>query len=1422
MRRKILSMILAVLMIFSVIPATMISADGGSSTSTGSNGVNFSKQAVPHWSDGAPDGTYDIIMQAYTTGTVTTATTSTPTDIVLVLDMSGSMGYSDNKNLNKLVTAVNGFIDTTKTQNDSVADANKKHRIAVVSFGDSASTVADLTVVDGSSATTLKNKISKLTPYGATRTDLGIEKAGTLLAARTDAAGRNTVVIMFTDGQPCSSGSTYQAATAGKTINKALELKNAGYTVYTIGIADELSSASAPETDPTTNGTKTNQFMHYVSSNYPKAYATSKIKWTLLGPTEEWDLKSGTDKTGGTAKTGYYFAPASDLSAVFDSISASIGAPTVSLGATATVVDTISNNFTIPSGTSSVTLETAAKTASDWDYAKPVTDASITASISGNTLTVSGFDFDSKYVSTTPRTVDGADYYGEKLIIKINVAPNYDEIDKLTLTDGQIPTNSGDAAVKSSDGTVVATATTPYAQAYALKYVVDGTTIKTIYRFHGSNVTVEAAPTKTGHTFSGWSTSDVEGFTSATENFKMPAYNATISGTFSANTHDVTYTWSGDVPSGVTLPAGSTGVAYGTTVTVADVPTAAGYTFDGWKKDGAITTSFSMPDANVTLVGVWSKNTNTAYKVEHYLEKLDGTYALQDTENLSGTTGETATATAKTYEGFTYDSTVTGTVPSGTIAGDGSLVLKLYYTRNSYKVTYEYTGIVPTDATALPAEATYKYGEEVTVAAAATATGYTFSGWRTLDISAFEPSDLSFNMPAKDVAFSGTFEAIPAGTYYVESYYEGLDGKYGTPDRQTFTDKKVGEEATAAPTTKTGFTFDEVTTDVENTGNCAYDSVTKTVSGTVTDGREDVLVLKLYYSRNNHKVTYEYIGTVPAGASKLPDSGEYDYGATVEVATNATAAGYIFSGWSAAGVTVTDGKFTMPDDTVRFVGSFTEQTPNSYTVTYYVDGSINQIITVNEKTVHTLVQPINIASDRVFGGWTKVVNADGTDITVTDGKFTMPSSNVSVYGTTTAKEVPGTGTYTVTYYVNDRVYQSIEVKAGTVHNVIAQPVALVNMVFFGWSAPINLTTGEQIAKANTSFIMPAADVKIEGTYLNVAPAVLRGTITIAKTLTAPSDFNKKTSFEFGIYKENGTTLELVETVVVKAGESVTKTLDKGVYYIYELNAEVDGYTLESICSNKKNMVNVTSGSANGISFENVYKKPELSTTEHFAYIIGTNEGLVKPEANITRAEAATIFFRMLTDESRDYYWSETNRFSDVNEGDWYNIAVSTLANAGIIMGRDDGTFAPNLPITRAELVKIAVSFYDMPVGDDNHFSDISDHWADDFIEAAYDLGFVDGYVDGTFRPDAYITRAETMKIVNRTLKRIPEKDHLLPDMIVWPDNMDTTKWYYADVQEATNSHTFVDGTEYETWQELRPVRDWAALELGWYQKHNGK
>lgn len=222
---------------------------------------------------------------------------------------------------------------------------------------------------------------------------------------------------------------------------------------------------------------------------------------------------------------------------------------------------------------------------------------------------------------------------------------------------------------------------------------------------------------------------------------------------------------------------------------------------------------------------------------------------------------------------------------------------------------------------------------------------------------------------------------------------------------------------------------------------------------------------------------------------------------------------------------------------------------------------------------------------------------------------------------------------------------------------------------------------------------------------------------------------------------------------------------------------------------------------------------KLNGDDHFAYVIGYPDGKVHPEGNISRAETATIFFRLLKSDIRDGNLTADNDFSDVSDGQWHNKAISTMAKLGIVKGRRADRFDPDASITRAEFAAICARFSTKPVENSGSFSDISGHWAENEIERAAAFGWISGYPNGTFRPDARITRAEAMTMINRVLCRMPQsKSDLLDSMVTWPDNK-PSDWHYLAVQEATNSHDFNrQGEVGESWTKLTSVPDWTRYQ----------
>lgn len=353
------------------------------------------------------------------------------------------------------------------------------------------------------------------------------------------------------------------------------------------------------------------------------------------------------------------------------------------------------------------------------------------------------------------------------------------------------------------------------------------------------------------------------------------------------------------------------------------------------------------------------------------------------------------------------------------------------------------------------------------------------------------------------------------------------------------------------------------------------------------------------------------------------------------------------------------------------------------------------------------------------------------------------------------------------------------------------------------------TFDTEVSKTPISYDSPTVSYTVEDDT-PIIPIINFVDVTIRK-VDADDNSIVLSGAVFDLYRKGFDKPYLTGLTTDKNGEILLRDLNENTtYYLVETSAP-EGYKLSDT---KKEFT--TGNTDSTVYFEN--HKSEipsvLESGDHFAYIVGYPDGNVRPTGNITRAEVATIFFRLLTEEARTANMTQENPFSDVNKGDWYNCAISTLHAMGIVNGYTDGTFNPNGFITRAEFAAIAARFDSMGNEFKHSFDDVYGHWAEDEIAAAQAHGWLKGYEDGTFRPDQLITRAEAMTIVNRVLVRLPESaDALHADMVIWPDNLDTTAWYYLAVQEATNSHYYERNTETtEYWTEIRAPRDWTLLE----------
>ncbi len=323
----------------------------------------------------------------------------------------------------------------------------------------------------------------------------------------------------------------------------------------------------------------------------------------------------------------------------------------------------------------------------------------------------------------------------------------------------------------------------------------------------------------------------------------------------------------------------------------------------------------------------------------------------------------------------------------------------------------------------------------------------------------------------------------------------------------------------------------------------------------------------------------------------------------------------------------------------------------------------------------------------------------------------------------------------------------------------------------------------------------------------------KGKVVVKDVQTVGANDTEVVEIPFGVEKQkfemeaaDGWKLDKVEVTINGKTENLGD-VDK-----YKMDESlIDGAVLKAV------FVKDNDGGSGGGGSHRPNNKPDetpeaLNGDDHFDYVVGYSDGLVHPERNITRAEVASIFFRLLQDDVREKNLTDQNPFNDVFTDDWFNVAVSTMYDMDIVYGRDNNNFDPNAYITRAEFAAIAARFDSEGYSGENLFTDIDGHWAANQINRAAEKGWISGYPDGTFGPDRYITRAEAVTMINRVLNRLPESaDALHEDMKVFVDNADTNAWYYLAIQEATSSHEYKkdkDGV-YETWTDVLPARDWA-------------
>lgn len=1137
-----------------------------------------------------------------------------------------------------------------------------------------------------------------------------MEMANNVFANNDLRDGSSRVVVFFTDGEPGKSG--YETSEAGRAIAQAHATKNTyGAKVFSVGMFD-------------TNSNDVNNFMDYVSSNYPSANASSNY-WG------DWTITPG----GKDADKYYMTVEDGDLSAVFKQISGSILTSDVKADANTVLTDTLSKYFdfdgvTDDDGTvTGVTVKKVAYQGNDkWAENGEDITSSVDVGLNGKTVTVSGFDYsDEKNVVTDKPS-------GYKLVVTFNVKP--DTSCKNWTGSKPYETNK-DTATLANNGDTFATVASP----------------------------------------------------------KAPV-----------DTYQVTYTFAGDAPSGVERPEDTQHYISGQTADVKQPEESSvneggnTYTFEGWKNGEADVGEKIDITGDVTLTGTWSKTANTATYTVNYLwngEPIPGATSAQKTAEygtevtefpieIEGYTpvkeSETITIDAdnsKNVINLNYYKNVTLTANSDTVTYDGQ-------PHNGSPYDCEPLGLLP--------------GHKV----------------KSVDYTC-EPQT---NVGEYDIELDNA-KIVDADGKDVTALYQ-ITYNYG---------KLIIDPCDVTVTIK------------GNTGTYEYDGTEKTVEGYTAKIDNDL------YTEADFKLVDSQAkirATVP---------GTYQMGLTPENFENTN------RNFNVTFVVKPDGKLTIKnrpititadDVTVKYDGQPHGENGYSITMGSLVDGHAATVTISGSKTDAGEYEELLVPSG------TKIVDAKGKDVTsyydisYEDGKLTITKRDVTLTSASASKVYDGTPLTKPEVTVGGDGFVEGE---GATYNVTGSQTDVgksdneftyeLNANTKASNYNITMYKGELVITAADSVAYKVEHYKqnLDGSYNDTPNDIdplsgTAGTLTAAAAKDYPG-FTPGTVTQEKI-KSDGTTTVKIQytrnsyTLTInyvyrdgsKAAESHIETILYGKDYSVT-SPKISGYTADKLvvsgtmpADNRTVTVTYTKNGGHHPRPKPTVEIEDddalgLNTTDHFAYIVGYGNGEVRPQNNITRAEVATIFFRLLTDDVRDENLTKTNRYSDVTRADWYNTAVSTLSSMGIITGYPDGTFRPNAAITRAEFAAIAARFDHDGDKTAAKFSDIANHWAKDEISIAYNNGWITGYPNGTFGPQRDITRAETMTLVNRVLNRQPEtEEDLLPNMTVWTDNANPKAWYYLAVQEATNSHyyEFKTNSQYEKWTELRETRDWTLLE----------
>lgn len=1325
-----------------------------------------------------------------------------------------------------LKSAVRSFIGKV---NEEATSKNVEHRVAIVGFASTksgkeykntellstqnevnyananASNYEDALVSAKTEKKRLSTAIDRLDANGDTYPEYGFDMANMIFAQHPIQAGdnRQRVVIMFTDGYPAPAGTDdFNVQMANNAINNAKRCKDNNAKVYTIGIFDGADPSASIE-NYSQNGwlneaVAANRYMHFSSSNYPSAMALNN---------------------GGTKGEGNFYFAASNADAlndIFDTISEEISTDTTELDDSATIIDNIPGNFAIPEDAQNITLKVA-KFQKDGTFATATTaPTTVTAEHKDGTVTVTGFNFSDEWCG-----LDESDQpHGSKLIIEFTIHHNN--------YGGTQPTNAG-ASIKDKEGKEVIKVDDPSIPVKITEPSITGASETKIYDGEGIDViaNIKAA---------------ADALVTGTNKGKNQFVTITVAVKVDK---DTTYTYT--IPAGAesgswdpTTPTLTTGkdvntYEYDLTITYTDATLKTDTTTPADPKTASAKATYTITPAQVTLTSETASKDYDGTALTRPIVTVDGTGASVFQNEV---TDIKATGTV-TDPGPAVDNTITytpdtnfkesnyniskseGKLSINDIAAPTNLPTVNVYCTNTEVEHADSTGNALknntyTSVVSKNAENKYictitltdknSYISDYNASTGATHTSDTTKTDFTKIILHYDTDAKAWPTPIVNFALNVKCDTPTVNVTYT---WDGLDENdfdtvYPAPTKPDNATPNKGSDYTVDPRYdnssiaigKDGVRYKFSGWSSATSGIAIEDGEIKNIQTDVTlTGHWTKLGTGTFDLNDKIFKSFEK----KQGSKDIPGS-EYTFEATVtrldkennNQKTNEVYTGTVtLNGATDAAAFVFNNRITFhTGDEYRFL---VEETPNTVTTLSsdeqidYDDAVYYLYVTVSDD-----LKTINYRFDHVVvitGAEEEPAATENQPITFRNyyDAEKDPDKLYLDFSKYVQKELTATGSKTA----ND-------VKFRVIVNGMESPYMMYNV-------------GEEEVSTYAAF-----DPKYS-TVLNVNFASITGGNTETEWFIADNSIviDQAGIYYFELNEEDGKRTGVTyDDSIYKVLVYVERKDDKLVVKSFDImkdNVYVDGDTITF-----HNTIDTGKDDYYPIIIPTIINKDTgmLNKTDHFAYVIGYPDGTVHPNGQITRAEVATIFFRLLRDKVRDGAFTTSNSYSDVAYGKWYNNPISTMSALGIITGYPDGTFKPNKPITRAEFAAIAARFDETQSGKSATFSDVIGHWAAKEIGIAYYNDWIKGYPDGTFKPDQNITRAEAMTLINRVLERKPESPaDLLTNMNKWTDNLDTSKWYYLDVQEATNSHGYTRKTfNYELWRQMLPDPDWSRYE----------